>query len=462
MKWDRMAVKDFIGNNWPAITITVTATAIVVAAVVMLRNVPPDKIVIATGGQGGAYYKFGNRYREELERAGVKVEIRETKGSPDNLAQLHDPKSGVSAALIQGGTVGPDDAKDIETLGTVFYEPLWLFGKRGATGKGLGGLRGKSIAVGPDGSGTQKLVLELLQRHGIDGKVSKLLPLATGEGRDRLLAGTIDAAFMVASWDAPDIQRLLSEPNIELSGYPQADAYVALDPFLHKVVVPRGLRDLAADQPPADVMLVAPKASLVVRKDLHPAIEFLLLRAARQIHATPGVFQHAGEFPDDEAVGLPLSDAARRFYKQDLPFLYNYLPYWIADLIGKAVFLLIPIIGVLYPMMRFLPTVYDWTVRHRIRRLYGELRLLDDELKTAGGRDGVGRITAALERLEEQANGLRVPVAYANQLYDLRQHIGVVRGGLIRQSDKAAEAILSGRRGPEGAPAKSGTPVTAG
>jgi TRAP-type uncharacterized transport system substrate-binding protein len=457
-----MTVKDFIRNNWPAITICVTATAIAAAAVTMLRNVPPDRIVIATGGQGGAYYKFGNRYHDQLAAAGVKVEVRETKGTPDNLALLHDPKSGVTAALIQGGIVGPDDAKDLETLGTVFYEPLWLFGRRGVTGKGLGGLRGKSIAVGPDNSGTQKLVLELLQRHGIDGKVSKLLPLPTTEGRDRLLAGTLDAAFMVASWDAPDVQRLLTEPAIELTGYPQADAYVALAPYLHKVVVPRGLRDLAADQPPADVALVAPKASLVVRKDLHPAIQFLLLRAARQIHATPGVFQSASEFPADEAVGLPLSDAARRFYKQDLPFLYNYLPYWIADLIGKMVFLLIPIVGVLYPMMRFLPTVYDWTIRHRIRRLYGELRLLDDQLKAAAGTDDVSRVNAALEHLEEQANGLKVPVAYANQLYDLRQHIGVVRTGLNRQADKTAVAPVSGRHDAERATAKPGASAMAG
>jgi TRAP-type uncharacterized transport system substrate-binding protein len=430
-----MAAKDFIRNNWPTITIGVTITAIAVAAFVMLRSVPPDRIVIATGGQTGAYYKYGNRYREELARVGVKIEVRPTNGSPENLALLHDPKSGVSAALIQGGIVSPDDADDLETLGTVFYETLWLFGKRGVTGKGLGGLRGKTVAIGPDGSGTQKLVLELLKRHGINGQVSNLLPLTTAEGRDRLLAGTVDAAFMVASWDALDVQRLLADPSIELSGYPQADAYVALEPFLHKVVVPRGLRDLAADQPPADMVLVAAKASLVVRKDLHPAIQFLLLRAARQIHAAAGVFQAANEFPADEAVGLHLSDAARRFYKQDLPFLYNYLPYWIADLIGKLVFLLIPIIGLLYPMMRSLPKLYDWTIRHRIRRLYGELRLLDEQLRTVFGRDGVSRIAAALEHLEEQANGLKVPVAYANQLYDLRQHIDVVHARLSRHTE---------------------------
>jgi TRAP-type uncharacterized transport system substrate-binding protein len=454
-----MAAKDVIRNNWPAITISVTAAAIAISAIMMLNNLPPDAIAIATGARGGAYYGFGSRYREELALAGVKVDIRETKGSPDNLALLHDPKSGVSAALVQGGTVGPDDGKDLETLGTVFYEPLWLFGRRGITTKGLNGLRGKTVAIGPDNSGTKKLVLDLLRRHGIDDKVSRLLPLPTGEGRERLQAGTIDAAFMVAGWDAPDVQRLLADPNVELTGYPQAEAYVALDPSLNKVVVPRGLRDLATDQPAADVVLVAPKASLVVRKDLHPAIQFLLLRAARQIHAGPGVFARANEFPDEKVAGLPLSDSARRFYRQDLPFLYNYLPYWIAAPIGKLVFLLIPIIGVLYPMMRFLPAVYDWSVRHRIARLYGELRLLDEDLATPG-RTVIDEAAAKLDHLEQQANRLKLPVAYANQLYNLRLHIDIVRTRLTRYAEKAAETALSELRGPEGAKAKSASAVT--
>jgi TRAP transporter TAXI family solute receptor len=451
-----MAAKDFIRNNWPTITICVTAAAIAVAAVMMLRSVPPDSIVIATGGSTGAYYKFGQRYHDELEKIGVKVDVKATAGSPDNLKLLHDPKSGVSAALIQGGIVGPDDGQDLETLGTVFYEPLWLFGRRGATGTGLNGLRGKTVAIGPDGSGTQKLVLELLKLHGIDDNVSTLLRVPTAEGRDRLLAGTIDAAFFVSAMDAPDIQRLLGDANVEVASYPQADAYVALEPFLRKVVVPRGLRNLAADQPASDIVLVAAKASLVVRKDLHPAIQFLLLRAARQVHAAAGVFHKANEFPGDEAVGLHLSDAARRFHKQDLPFLYNYLPYWIADLIGKLVFLLIPIVGVLIPMMRSLPKLYDWTIRQRIRRLYATLRHVDERLKIAG-KDDIGRIAAEIEHLEDQANALKVPVAYANQLYDLVQHIGVVRASLNRHIAEAS----SGTGSPGGARAKSGSTVAA-
>jgi TRAP-type uncharacterized transport system substrate-binding protein len=405
----------------------------------MLLSIPPSTIVMATGGMGGAYYEFGNRYREALARANVEVRVMQTAGSPENLALLRNPHSGVSVALVQGGTINPEDASELESLGTVFYEPLWLFRRRGVAGGGLDGLRDKKIAIGPDRSGTQALTLELLRQHAIDQRVSEFLPLVTREAGDRLLAGDIDAAFMVASWDAPDVRRLLAARHIELSGYPQADAYVALYPFLHKVVVPRGVRDLANDQPPADVVLIAPKASLVVRKDLHPALQLLLLNAAVQVHAGPGIFQRANEFPAAEAFGLALSDEALRFYKSGPPFLHNYLPFWVAELIGKLIILLIPILGVLYPMMRFLPVLYDWTMRRKISRLYGELRFLEEELENVDGKNVAGKIAIQLEELEQQANRLRVPIAYASMLYMLRHHIDLVRTGLKRHADGLLE-----------------------
>jgi hypothetical protein len=216
---------------------------------------------------------------------------------------------------------------------------------------------------------------------------------------------------------------------------------VALYPFLHKVVVPRGVRDLANDQPPMDVVLIAPKASLVVRKDLHPALQLLLLNAAVQIHSRPGIFQRTNDFPAGEAFGLQLSDEALRFYKSGPPFLHNYLPFWVAELIGKLVILLIPILGVLYPMMRLLPVLYDWTVRRKISRLYGDLRFLEEELEGLGGKNVASKIALQLEQLEQQANRLRVPIAYASMLYMLRHHIDLVRTGLNRQAGKQADKV---------------------
>jgi hypothetical protein len=193
-------------------------------------------------------------------------------------------------------------------------------------------------------------------------------------------------------------------------------------------VVPRGVGDLAKDLPPTDVILFAPKVSLVVRKDLHPAIQYLLLDAAVQIHSRPGIFQHANQFPAAESIDIPLSREALQFYKSGRPFLHNYLPFWVAELFGTLIILLIPLLGVIYPMIRSLPRLYDWLMRSKITRMYGELRFLEDEIIDAHrtARD-ISAMVAQLDQLEEQANHLRIPVTYASMLYQLRDHIDVVR-----------------------------------
>lgn len=437
-----MAARDFLRNKWPAIAITVTAVAIVIAAVVILRTMPPRMIVMATGPEGGAYSDVGERYRAVLASAGVELRLVPTAGSLENLALLLDPHSGVSVSLIQGGTIGVGASSELESLGAIFYEPLWLFHKRELRSGRPVDLRGQRVSVGPVGSGTRALSLELLKRNGLDGQVSELLALAPQEAGEKLLAGEIDAALLLNSWESPMVQKLLADERIQLSGFPSADAYVALYPFLNKVLVPRGVGDLAKDLPPTDVALLAPKASLVVRKDLHPAIQYLLLNAAVQIHSEPSIFQHANQFPAAEAIGIPLSSEALQFYKSGQPFLHNYLPFWMAELTGKLTVLLIPILGIFYPMMKYLPLLYDRLMRSKILRIYGELRFLEDEIlrfledeiidahHTARNTSGM---IDQLDRLEGQANHLRLPVSYSSMLYGLRNHIDHVRQRLQKQ-----------------------------
>jgi hypothetical protein len=200
--------------------------------------------------------------------------------------------------------------------------------------------------------------------------------------------------------------------------------------------------DFVKDQPPTDVVLIATKASLVVRKDLHPAIQYLLLNAATEIHSGASIFNRANTFPAAEAVDIPLSSEALRFYKSGLPFLQDYLPFWIAELVGKLIILLIPILGVLYPMTQFLPSLYDWLMRSKVLRMYGELRLLEDEMAKAGHAGGdTHDLTVRLDRLEEQANRLKVPVAYVSMLYTLRDHIEMVREGLKKRADRLVEEV---------------------
>ncbi|HKB22962.1 MAG TPA: TAXI family TRAP transporter solute-binding subunit, partial [Methyloceanibacter sp.] len=305
-----MPIRAFLRHHWPTVTIAVTAAAIGCAAFVMLGNMPPHRIVMATGPEGSAYEEHGKRYQAALAKAGVEVQLRSTAGSVETAALLRDSRSGVSVGLLQGGVVGAANTAGLESLGTVAYEPLWWFRRRENQGVGADGLHGRKIAIGPQGSGTRALSLELIKRFGMEPQIGELLALGPSEAAEKLKAGEIDVAFMMTSWDAPLVQQLLADERVALSGFPHADAVVALYPFLNKLIVPRGVTDLARDQPPADVTLIATKTSLVVREDLHPALQYLLLNAATEIHSGPSIFNRANEFPAAEAIDMPLSSEA--------------------------------------------------------------------------------------------------------------------------------------------------------
>jgi hypothetical protein len=223
------------------------------------------------------------------------------------------------------------------------------------------------------------------------------------------------------------VQRLLAEESIELASFPQIDAYLALYPYLTKLVLPAGVLDLATIRPAADVVMLATRTSLAVRKDLHPAIQYLLLDAAQKIHSVPAVFQRAGQFPVPDAVDIPISDDAMHYYRTGTPFLQRYFPFWLAVFVGRLLVILIPVVGVLFPIVRFVPAIYGWGVRRRIFRLYGELKFLEAEMEARGPKAEVKDLLDRLDRLEDRANHLRVPTMFAQLLYTLRHHITLVR-----------------------------------
>jgi TRAP-type uncharacterized transport system substrate-binding protein len=439
---------------------------------------PPVKIVMATGTKSLAYYNFGRSYKEALRHDGLEVVVQDTRGSLENLEWLHrtDPTKRADVALIQGGIIGPDAGSDLESLGTVFYEPLWLFRRRAAGSEGPGSrqgpprgskieaaacrhgrhgivrhasieginrLRGGTIAIGPNGSGIQPLVCELLRRHGITGGISDLRPMDTKDAVAALSNGAIDAAFVVASFDAPDVQKLLHDPVLELVGFPQADAYADYYPYLHKVTLHRGAIDFAADQPPADVPLIATKASLIVRKDLPSAIKYLLLNAARQIHGQRNILQRTDEFPSAEAGNPPLSVAAQQFYKPGLPYylnslLLNNLPFWVAGPVNALlipVLILVTALGVVAPLIRLVPVLYNWATQRPVIRLLFEVMALEAKLDAPGGEENAGEVARRLKELDRQVTRrlIRgVPATLTAPLLILRQHIDALRKRLER------------------------------
>jgi hypothetical protein len=271
------------------------------------------------------------------------------------------------------------------------------------------------------------LALKIIERTGLDAIVGELSGFPPQAAAEKLIAGDIDAAFIVTAWESPVIQSLLHSKGIEISSAQRADAFVAIYPFLHKLVLPAGVIDLLANRPPTDVTLLAPKASLAVRADLHPALQYLLLNAAVQIHSQPGIFQQAGQFPAAESIDIPLSQEAQRFYKTGRPFLQGYLPFWVATLVEKVIVVLVPLAVLLLPVFKFLPQSYDWIMQLRIRRLYDEIRLIESEMETQATKIDRNALSSKLDLLDQRANHLHLPNVYASSLYTLRSHIDLVR-----------------------------------
>ncbi len=422
----------------------ISAAALVLAAlwmaVVALRPMPPRTVTMVTGPEGSAFNEFGKQYRDLLARQGVELKLVPTAGAVENLSLLRDPGAKAEVGFMLSGTRISQTVPDLESLGTVAYEPVWFFYRGAHPGRRLAGLRGKKISIGPEGSGSREIALKLLALNGIDKRFAEFLPLTPQDAGERMLLGEIEAALMLTSWDSPIIRRLLADDHINLAGFPRADAYIALYPFLNKLTVPEGVGNLEKNRPPRDTVLFALKASLVVRKDLHPAIKYLLLDAADQIHSGPGIFQKPGQFPAQESIDLPLSAEARQFYKSGRPFLQRHLPFWLAVLIDRLVIVIVPAIGLLYPLLKLMPALYGYQLRRRIFRLHRELWSLEQELESRRPGQSMADLDARLNELEDKANRLRMPLPYSNMMYTWHVHIGLVRERIKRRAEPELKA----------------------
>ncbi len=401
-----------------------------------IKPAPPDRLTISTGGEGGAYQRFAASYKEVLARYGIALVEKSSAGSIENLQRLRNPEFEVDAAFIQGGTARPRDVDELVALGDFYYEPLWIFYREGALqgGDKLLDLRGKRVAVGAAGSGTQQLAMELLAANGLDAANTRLIEVGGLDLVERLRKNALDVVFVVGPTQSSVVWSLLYTPGVRLMSLTHAEAYTRRFPYLSRLVLPRGAIDLTQDIPPHDVQLVSSTATLLLREDTHPALVDLLMQAAGEVHGKPGVFQKPGEFPRAGHNEFPLSKEAERYYKSGKPFLQRYLPFWAATLIDRMVVMLLPLVAVLVPLFRFAPQLYGWRVRSRIYRRYGELKFLESEVEEEPARHSRAEWLEKLDRIDADASRIRTPLAFANMLYTLRQHIDLVREMILRRT----------------------------
>lgn len=396
---------------------------------------PPGVFVVTTATKGSPYHRFAERYQETFKRNGVKLEVRESAGSFANLKALSDRASGVHAGFVQGGIASSKDAPELLSVGRIAYEPLWVFYAGRAKLDRLADLKGKRILVGPAGSGTSALTMRLLAANGITATTATLINRELPDYAELLGKGEADAGFLVLAPEARTIQRLLRTPNVQLMSFSNADAYTQRFPFLSRLVLREGVIDFAANLPAADTTLVATSTAVLVREDAHRALVNLLAQALQEAHGQPSSdageearpFQRAGEFPIANDPEFAMSEEARRVYRSGPPFLQRYMPFWVATTLDRALVSFVVLLPILIPLLRFAPPVYNWSVRRRINHWYGALKRLEAAARGASSGEDRAATLRELDYIEQAVDNIPVPIGFADRLYQLREHIDVVR-----------------------------------
>ena len=399
---------------------------------------PPDTIRIATGNIQNAYYRFGTEYRQELSKQGVELEVLESAGSVENLKLLTSGQ--VDIAFVQGGIEAPSTSNlqterhpNFQSLGSLYFEPLWIFHQKDMDLSLLSDLKNKRIAIGSGGSGTRPVALQLLKENGVSESNAQLLPIGGNDAATALKNNTVDVIMMVTSPKSPLIRQLIDNSSFKLFSFQRAEAYKRRHRYLSSVTLPMGVANLEQNIPSADVTLLAPTATLVVRDDFHPALAALILQAATKSHGDGGLFEQTGEFPSRRFVDYPLNEDAERFIRSGPPFLQRFLPFWAANLVDRLIVMLVPLVTLMIPLSKILPPTYRWRVRSRIYRWYDQLRSLDFKAEEIENRQQAIQLLEELIEIEKDVMRVVVPKSYADTQYNLRIHLRLIRERLERK-----------------------------
>jgi TRAP-type uncharacterized transport system substrate-binding protein len=392
---------------------------------------------MTTGFENGSYAFFGERYRQILAREKIDLKLLPSTGSVENLQRLNDKAYRVDVGFVQDGVNLPSEANNLVSLGAIGYSPLWVFYRSRETLDYLSELKGKRIAIGPEGSGVRKFAIALLKLNNSLAPPTVLVDLSSAAANKALLEGTVDAVMIIGAEDNALVKELLYNPAVNLMSFRQAEAYTRLIPGLSHVVLPQGILDVSRKIPSQDIHLLAVTTSLVVRNDLHPALVYLLLDAAVEIHSNAGWVNKRGEFPSLKELSFPSSNYAERFYKSGRPFLLDYLPFGIAAFIDRSLLFMVPVVIILIPLIRSIPWLYSWRQRRKFYHWYRNLKNLELEVMENPKPEDIADYHEKIDRIEAEINKISVPLAFFDEIYRLQEHVDLVRGKLIRLSNRS-------------------------
>jgi TRAP-type uncharacterized transport system substrate-binding protein len=342
------------------------AVGVLCVIYLLVDPLPPRHFTIATGPAGSSYDNFAKRYQQILARYGVDLEIRNSAGAVENLRLLRDPSSGVQAALTSFGVTTTDDADILYSLGGAFDTPIFVFYRSEQPITLFSQFRGGRFAIGTPGTALRLSMSEVLTATGASNASNVFLDLDSGQAIDALIAGQVEMAA-VPQPEAGLLQRLFETPGIKLMNVVQGEAIAKTVPGLKHVILWQGLFDLSRNIPNSNFDMLAIRSRLLVRNELHPALQYLLLEAMRKVHWAPGPFNTLGEFPAEQPNDLPLSPTAQAFYRSGPTLLQRYTSFWLSSLLNRFAFFGIPVLVTLIPLLGFGLSFHRWFYVRRDR-----------------------------------------------------------------------------------------------
>jgi TRAP-type uncharacterized transport system substrate-binding protein len=335
-------------------------------AIAIYRSIPPTAITIGTGPVGGSYYEDALRYQRDLESHGITVNLKPIPDSLDIVNYVETNEDDVSVGFI-AQQINPQDYPNTRSLGAIQLQPLFIF----ASTK-LGpmdtpdGLRGHRIVMPPERSATSQAALGLLARYDVTPANTSFSFLPIAQAVSGLQKGSFDAGFFMLDPQDGFITTLGADPSLRLLSLRDAVTLSRLNPFLRPVVLPHGVYDLEKDIPPEDVHLLAATVNVVARKDVPPAILYLLLDALADAHHGSSLINNAGVFPNLIDIALPAHWLATQYQKDGMPWTYRYLPRWMASLVDSYLIIGLALVVVveLWSSMVYLTELIDFLFVH--------------------------------------------------------------------------------------------------
>ena len=400
---------------------------------VLLRFIfpaPPTHLRIAAGSQGSYFHEVASKYKTALAQEGINLEIVQTQGALDNLQLVRDGKADL--ALTHDGLISAKEGSQLRSLGSISYEPIWVFRRKDTPViTDLTKLKGLRINIGPEGSGVRFLALKLMGLAGVTAQNTQFLDLAPQESIDQMNAGLLDIGFFMDPPENAQIKSLFIRPDILEVDLKDAEAFHRNLRFLHVTPLSPSSIDLASAQPQFEFRTVSVANTVVIHQQLHPAIQYLMLSIMDKVHHAPSLISSEGEFPSDKDVGLPLSDEADIFYKKGMPFLSQYLSFELASIVERCIKSFVPLFIIIFPLLKFIPTLMTWRTRRKFSKLYKSLVDVENRMRSPTTELSAHECEAMLNRIEEAITQENLSPS-SSEVFVLREHIELVRGQIQR------------------------------